>query len=343
MGDGPPRDRDGELTPDDHIAAGEATPVQQAFPALWRYVRPPSDDQFAHPAERDFAAILSYYRVRWSYEPTSFPLEWSEDGRATELFTPDFYLPDLRLYVELTTMRQRLVTRKNRKLRRLRELYPDIRIKLLYRRDYHQFIDLYLRVDGEREPSIPGKVFVSGEAIATRIEELASEIAASDLNVPAGEPLLIVVAAAGADRFAALLGDALSERAVAVEWERVRLTRVNRENQPGQVRLRKRPEVDPRGRRVLVLTDVVNTGFSTAYLSRWFQREGARNVAICAMLDRAEARLVEVPLRFTGFAAPNELLVGFGLSLRPQYAHLDAIHALISIRSDATSSAESTP
>ncbi len=312
------------------------TPVQQAFPALWRYVRPVGDDQFAHPAERDFASILSYYRVRWSYEPTSFPLEWDEDGRATELFTPDFYLPDLRLYVELTTMRQRLVTRKNRKLRRLRELYPDIRIKLLYRRDYHQFVDLYLRPQGANDQSIPGSVLYSGEQVAERIDELAREISASELNDPDGEPLLVVVAAPGADRFAAILGDALSDHAVPVEWEQVRLTRANRDDRPGQVRLRRRPAAESRGRRVLVLTDVVNTGFSTAYLSRWFQRAGARNVAICALLDRADARLVEVPLRFTGFSAPNELLVGFGLSLRPQYAHLDAIHALISIRSDAT-------
>ena len=155
--------------------ADESLPVQQAFPSLWRYVRPANDEQFAHPAERDFASILSYYRIRWSYEPTSFPLEWSGDGRATELFTPDFYLPDLRLYVELTTMRQRLVTRKNRKLRRLRELYPDIRIKLLYRRDYHQFVDLYLQPEQAAGRSAPGRVLFSGEEIASRIESLNKE------------------------------------------------------------------------------------------------------------------------------------------------------------------------
>ncbi len=50
-------------------------------------------------------------------------------------FTPDFYLPEQDLYVEVTVMKQALVTRKNRKLRKLRERYPDIRIKLFYRRD----------------------------------------------------------------------------------------------------------------------------------------------------------------------------------------------------------------
>jgi hypothetical protein len=68
------------------------------------------------------------------YEPRTFVLE-EEDGRVTEAFTPDFYLPDQDLYVELTVMKQSLVTRKNRKLRKLRQLYPDVKIKLFYKRD----------------------------------------------------------------------------------------------------------------------------------------------------------------------------------------------------------------
>lgn len=306
--------------------------VQQAFPALWRYVRPAGDEQFAHPAEREFASILTFYRVRWSYEPTSFPLEWAEDGRPIELFTPDFYLPDLRLYVELTTMRQRLVTRKNKKLRRLRELYPDIRVKLLYRRDYHQFVDLFFK-SGTSATSTVGKVLLTGEAIRERIESLADEIAASDLAV-GGDRLLAIVASPGATRFASLLGEALAGRGLDLEWETIRITRSNREGSQAQVRLRKRPLTDPSGRNVLVLTDVVNTGLSTSYLNRWLKRKGARNVAICAMFDRKDARLADVPVRFRAFNAPNGLIAGFGLGLRPQFADLDAIHALISIHED---------
>lgn len=315
---GHPERNGGEEAPD-------AQPVQQAFPTLWRYVRPDADPQFAHPAERDFSAVLSYYRIRWAYEPTSFPLEWGEDGRPLEMFTPDFYLPDLRLYVELTTMRQRLVTRKNRKLRRLRELYPDIKIKLLYRRDYHQFVDLYLRPPRKNDRATPGHILFSPERIAVRIDELAEEIAGSEL---AGSPLLIIVASAGANRFAADLGEALEARGVTVEWDAVRLTRARGDGSLAQVRLRKRPAFDPAGRQVLVLTDVVSTGLGSAYLSRWLNSHGARNVAICTLLDRAETRLVDVPVRFRAFAAPNELLVGYGLQLRRQFAQLAAIHTL---------------
>ena len=90
---------------------------------------------FAHKSERRFARVLDFYRLRWEYEPHTFPLRWSDDGRAVESFTPDFWLPELGTYLELTTSRQALVTRKNRKLRRFRQLHPDKRIHMLYRRD----------------------------------------------------------------------------------------------------------------------------------------------------------------------------------------------------------------
>src|SRR5215216_5629206 len=105
---------------------------------------------FAHPSEREFARILDFYRVTWQYEPRSFVLD-ERDGRVVEMFTPDFYLPDLDLYVELTTMRQRLVTRKNRKLRRLQERYPEVNVRLLYKRDYYELLAKYGYLQGEFE------------------------------------------------------------------------------------------------------------------------------------------------------------------------------------------------
>ena len=90
--------------------------------------------RFANDAERECARLLDYYGVPWLYEPHTFAL--AEDaGRVTEAFTPDFYLPEQDLYVEVTVMKQALVTRKNRKLRKLRQRYPNVRIKLFYRRD----------------------------------------------------------------------------------------------------------------------------------------------------------------------------------------------------------------
>jgi hypoxanthine phosphoribosyltransferase len=91
--------------------------------------------RFANDAERECARLFDFYGVPWEYEPRTFALEEDADGRVTEAFTPDFYLPEQDMFVEVTVMKQALVTRKNRKLRKLRERYPEIRIKLFYRRD----------------------------------------------------------------------------------------------------------------------------------------------------------------------------------------------------------------
>ena len=101
---------------------------------------------FAHASEAEMARILDFYQVRWEYEPHTFPILWNLDGAVVESFSPDFYLPDLDLYLEMTTLRQKLVRKKNRKLRRLRELYPSINIKLFYARDFRALMLKYGKV-----------------------------------------------------------------------------------------------------------------------------------------------------------------------------------------------------
>lgn len=109
--------------------------------------------EFAHPSEEIFARILSYYRIRWQYEPKTFPIRWDAEGHTVESFTPDFHLPDLDLYVELTTLKQSLVTKKNRKLRLLRRLHPEVRVKLFYRSDFERLLGKYAVMGKVRVPS----------------------------------------------------------------------------------------------------------------------------------------------------------------------------------------------
>jgi hypoxanthine phosphoribosyltransferase len=96
--------------------------------------------RFAHEREAEFSRFLDFYGIQWCFESTCFALRRDEDGKVVESFTPDFYLPQFSLYVELTTMKQRLVTKKNRKLRLMKELYPDVRVKILYGRDYRKLL-----------------------------------------------------------------------------------------------------------------------------------------------------------------------------------------------------------
>ena len=98
---------------------------------------------FVHPAEEMFARILDFYGIAWEYEPRTFELEWDDTGAVTLAFSPDFYLPDQDLYVELTTLRPQLARVKNKKMRLMKELYPDINIKMLKRREMRDLMVKY--------------------------------------------------------------------------------------------------------------------------------------------------------------------------------------------------------
>jgi bifunctional protein TilS/HprT len=98
---------------------------------------------FAHASERQFASLLEFYAIEWEYEPTSFDIDYDAEGNVVSRFTPDFYLPAYDLYIEITTLNQKLVTKKNRKVRRLRERYPEVKCKVFYQRDYLSLVTKY--------------------------------------------------------------------------------------------------------------------------------------------------------------------------------------------------------
>ena len=104
---------------------------------------PHEEIRFAHNSERQFAKLLDFYGVAWEYEPTEFTLDRDREGNPSQAFRPDFYLPAYDLYIEITTLSQKLVTKKNRKIRRLRELHPEVRVKILYQRDYLRLLVKY--------------------------------------------------------------------------------------------------------------------------------------------------------------------------------------------------------
>lgn len=108
-------------------------------------IAPPSSipiekSRFANASEQVFANLLDFYRIHWEYEPRSFPLKWDNNGKVLEAFTPDFYLPEANLYIELTTMKQSLVTKKNRKVKLLKAIYPHINIQVFYQKDFQNLV-----------------------------------------------------------------------------------------------------------------------------------------------------------------------------------------------------------
>jgi hypoxanthine phosphoribosyltransferase len=112
--------------------------------------------RFAHNSERQFARLLDFYGIEWQYEPRTFTLERDRLGNTAQAFTPDFYLPAYDLYLEITTLNQKLVTKKNRKVRRLRELHPELNVRVLYQRDYLHLLVKYGLEPPEQLASLVG-------------------------------------------------------------------------------------------------------------------------------------------------------------------------------------------
>jgi hypoxanthine phosphoribosyltransferase len=275
---------------------------------------------YAHPAEEEFAAFLDFYRIRYHYEPTSFPLRWHDDGRVAEMFTPDFYLPDQDLFVELTTMKQAHVTRKNRKMRRLQELHPDINIVLIYRKDYHEILSRFgygsIDITSLREDQIE-RILLSQSEIQERVRELGKQISKDY----AGKSILLVGVLKGITFFLADLARSIT-RPLAIDY--MQLTRAVDDG----VQIDKDLDLDIEGQHVLLVEDIVNTGVTMDFLLDRLRERKPASLRVCALLDKADRRLAPVNVRYIGFQIPNEFVVGYGLDYRELYRNLPFVCVL---------------
>ena len=125
--------------------------------------------------------LLDFYGIAWEYEPTTFTLEWDRQDRPVQAFSPDFYLPAYDLYIEITTLNQKLVTKKNRKVRRLRELYPDVKIKIFYQRDY---LNLLVKYGLEEPAQLAGQPLDDVEPMPLRFDDV-TDVEEADVDLPA--------------------------------------------------------------------------------------------------------------------------------------------------------------
>jgi len=274
---------------------------------------------FAHPSEREFARILDFYRIAWEYEPRSFVLR-ARDDQILEMFSPDFYLSDLDLYVELTTLRQRLVTKKNRKLRRLRELYPGVKITLLYKRDYQELLAKYGYGSAELDP--PDAETLRGEAehiLFTRgqITRAVRRLGAAVTRDYAGRAPILVGILKGVTFF---LADLMRTIRLPVAVDFMAISQFKGDG--GAVRILKDLDLDIQGRDVILVEDIVDTGMTLRYLLAHLAGRGPSSLAVCTLLDKRARRLVDVPIRYTGFELRDEFVVGYGLDHRQRYRNL---------------------
>lgn len=276
---------------------------------------------FAHPSEAQFARLLDFYGVEWQYEPHSFPLR-REGERVVEAFTPDFYLPAFDLYVELTTLRQSLVTYKNRKLRLLREQYPEINIKLLYRRDYLRLLERF-GIDPRHSSVLPpvAKVLVSQAELQRRVAELGAAITR---DFAGSRPVLVGVLR-GVVCFMADLMRAI-ELPITVDFLALSTYQAQAgDEQLDRLRFTKDLDEEIRGQRVIVVEDVVDTGISLHRLLQYLAAREPAEVSVCALLDKRARRLANVTLNYVGFEIGDEFAVGYGLDYRQEFRNLPYI------------------
>jgi len=275
---------------------------------------------FGHPSEEEFAKLLDFYRIEWLHEPRSFPLA-RQDGKVVEMFTPDFYLPELDLYIELTTLKQSLITEKNRKLRRLRELYSDINIKLLNKSDYLRLLAKYGygRLSGTKVKGVD-RVLFSHTQIQRRVKALAKRVSRDYM----GRKLVLVGILKGVMCF---MADLMQHITLPLNVDFMAISYYGTNNESA-VKITKDLDISIAGLDVLMVEDIVDTGMTLNYVLNHLASHSPASLRVCTLLDKRVRRLVDVPLDYIGFEIPDEFVVGYGLDYHGEYRNLPFIGML---------------
>ena len=275
---------------------------------------------FSHSSEEEFAKLLNFYRIEWLYEPRSFPLSW-QGNKVAEMFTPDFYLPELDLYIELTTLKQSLITEKNRKLRCLRELYPEVNIKLLNKRDYLKLLAKYgYGPLGETKVQGVSQVLFSQTQIQRKTRALAKRIS-HDYQ---GRHLVLVGILKGVVCF---MADLMRHISLPLTMDFMAISYYGGDNEPA-VKITKDFDTSIAGLDVLMIEDIVDTGMTLNYVLSQLLAHNPASLRVCTLLDKRVRRLVDVPLDYIGFEIPDEFVVGYGLDYQGEYRNLPFIGVL---------------
>lgn len=294
--------------------------VKASMPAPFPNPASEGSPKFAHPSEEEFARILDFYGLRWDYEPISFPLEWNDDG-PVEMMSPDFYLPDLELYLELTTMKQSLVTQKNRKIRKMRETYPDVNVKLLYRKDFHRLLAKYGfgPLSGPDVPRI-SKVLFTERQIGQKVEELGKALSA---DYAGSQPVLV-----GVQRgMVCFMADLMRHISLPIRMDFMSISHYAGEDGPG-IRITKSLDIEIEGADIILVEDIVDTGMTLNWLTGYLHSLSPSSVEVCALLDKRVRRIADVEIKYVGLEAPDEFLVGYGLDYMETYRNLPFIATL---------------
>ncbi|MGI8403534.1 MAG: hypothetical protein ACR2OE_01975 [Thermomicrobiales bacterium] len=285
---------------------------------------------FAHPAEQEVGRLLTFFGLRWTYEPTTFALRRYPDGTIAEAFTPDFFLPDLAFYLELTTMRQKLVTRKNRKSRLLRELYPNVNLRLIYRRDYLRMMECYR---GEMRRSDGADVFDiirSEQEIECAVDDIALRMLARSQRSghDPSQPLVLLTINKGSHRFQRDLARRLALAGLCVRELDMGISRDDGLMTRPRVRATNATLAILRRSPVALVETLVSTGLMLGHAQRWLAERSVNAYETVSLFARPGCRIGNARIDHVAFEAPNDVITGYGLQLRADYADLPYVARL---------------
>lgn len=277
--------------------------------------------RFAHPSEAEFARILDFYGIDWQYEPRSFPLRW-EQGRVAEAFTPDFYLPDLNLYIEVTTLKTGLTADKNRKVRLLKQLYPEVNIRLLKKRDLLRLLTKYGYgpLAPEEVPDID-RILIPTTKLQQRVAELGAQISRDYADK---DPVLIGVLRG----VLCFLADLIRQLTLPVTIDFMAISSYEGDSSSGAVKILKDLDENIKGRHAILVEDIVDTGMTLNHILDYLWAKKPASLTVCALLDKRARRLVDVQVDYVGFDVPDQFVVGYGLDFRQRYRNLPFIAVL---------------
>jgi hypoxanthine phosphoribosyltransferase len=237
------------------------------------------------------------------------------------MFTPDFFLPEINLYIELTTAKQSLITEKNRKVRVLKEMHPDINIRLLNRADYLKlFAKFGFITPAENKMSGLHRYFFSKTQIQRRVKSLAKQIS-RDYQ---GQDLILIGILKGVICF---MSDLMLNMSIPVAIDFMAIS-TPADQADTSVQIIKDIDIDISGRNVLMVEDIVDTGMTLNYVLNHLKRYNPASLRVCTLLDKGVRRLIDVHLDYRGFEVPDEFLVGYGLDMGGKYRNLPDIGKL---------------
>ena len=320
-----------QLTAGFPVTSSEALPSQTGSPGIPQdLIRPVS---FFHPSEEEFARLLDFYKIGWMYEPRSFPLRWNND-RVEEMFTPDFYLPELDLYIELTTLKQDLLREKKRKMRLMKELYPEVNIKLLNKRDYHRLLAKYGYGPLGRAEVDVEKVFLSASQIHSRVRQLGKSISR---DYTGRSPLLVGVLKG----VVCFMSDLMRSISLPLSVDFIAISYYD-DSQTENVRIISGVDKSIAGVDVIMVEDIVDTGMTLNFVLNQLATHKPASLEVCTLLDKRVRRLVDVPIKYVGFEVPDEFVVGYGLDYNGEFRNLPFIGTLTPIQPTTSGGGDQT-